>query len=325
MNPTMQRLYVLSAAAVLYGCAPNSLPRVGGNGPEAVVTDGAAVATHPPTATYLGERSVASIIPGAVPGNVSKDKALRVWYDPARRIYLAVDPAANWSDVDVAAVWRALDRIEQRFPDLYATVFTGPKDGQTRALPYPSNDPWTNTNIANAFIVVDKEFGTRGKPAMASNYYLVGQASGRIYPNVPFIGLDPEVIAGRVPGYGPQVIYASRTPEQARAAYFEEGLIDTILHERLHGFISQFFGHDRLYGTLRPQGPQPACEFDLEELLLKKFLMGAYAKPNAGFSQEFMRYWTRDTAILEANVVSSECYRRLTQGGLLSSPLIRMP
>jgi hypothetical protein len=53
--------------------------------------------------------------------------------------------------------------------------------------------------------------------------------------------------------------------------------------------------------------------------------MGAYAIPNAGFSQEFMRYWTRDTAILEGNVVNSECYRRLTQGGLLSSPLIRIP
>lgn len=325
MKPTMQRLCVLSAAILLYGCAPNSLPPVGGSGPQAVVADGAAVATPSMTATYLGEKSVSSIIPDAVPGNISNDKILRVWYNPARRIYLAVDPAANWSDADVAALWRALDRIEQRFPDLYATVFTGSKDGRTRALPYPSNDPWTNTNIANAFIVVDKEFGTRGKPAMAANYYFVGRASGSVYPNVPFIGLDPEVIAGRVPGYGPQVIYASRTPEQARAAYFEEGLADTILHERLHGFISQFFGHDRLYGTLRPQGPQPACESDLEELLVKKFLMEAYAKPNAGFSQEFMRYWTRDTSILEANVVTSECYRRLTQGGLLSLPLVQMP
>jgi hypothetical protein len=115
---------------------------------------------------YLGEKSVASIIQGAAPGNVSRDKVLRVWHDPARSIYLAVDPAAKWSDADIAAVWRALDQIEQRFPDLYATVFTGPKDGRTLALPYPSNDPWTNTNRVNAFIVVDKDFGTRGKPAM---------------------------------------------------------------------------------------------------------------------------------------------------------------
>jgi hypothetical protein len=175
----------------------------------------------------------------------------------------------------------------------------------------------------NAFIVVDKRFGTPGKPAMGTNYYSVGQASGSVYPNVPFIGLDPEVIDGRVPGYGPQVIYASRTPEQARAAYFHEGLADTILHERLHSYISQFYAHDRLYGALRPQVPQPACELNLEELLLKKFLMAAYAQSNAEFSQEFTRYWTSDTAILEGKVVNSECYDRLTQGGLLSSPLIR--
>jgi hypothetical protein len=142
---------------------------------------------------------------------------------------------------------------------------------------------------------------------------------------VPFIGLDPEVIDGRVPGYGPPVIYASRTPEQARAAYFDEGLADTILHERIHGYISQFYGHDRLYGALRSEDPQPACELNLEELLLKKFLMAAYATSNAGFSREFTRYWTRDTAILEENVVKTECYGRLTQAGLLSSPLIRMP
>lgn len=271
---------------------------------------------------FIGERTVDAIIPGAKAGELPPDQVLRVWHDPDRNIYVGVDPGSGWSDRDIAGVWRAIDTLEKHFPQLFSAVFIASNDGGTRFLSQPGDDPWTNRNKVSAFIIVAEGFQPANQPAMATAYYSLGAGAGRVYENVPFIGLNPRAIDGLMPNVGPRLIYPGLRREEARAAYFDEGLADSILHERIHAFISQFFGHDRLFNALRPSAPE--CEYDLEELLVKRYLLEHYTSGSAVFSERFLKYWREDAEFLARKVTKSDCYARIEQLGLLDASLIKL-
>ncbi|MCA9704952.1 MAG: hypothetical protein KDK70_03770 [Myxococcales bacterium] len=273
--------------------------------------------------TYIGEQAVRDVMSGIqAVGELPAGKVLRTWHEPVHDVYVAVDPDSGWGDEEVGAIWRSLGRLEAELPVLFDAVFMTSNDGKGAHLAHSSGHPWTNENRVAAFIVVSSAFQRPSQRAMASNYYALGAPSGTTYRNVPFIGLDPAVIDGELAGLGPRPIYPDRSPQAARQAYLDEGLGDSLLHERLHGFISQYYGHDALFGQLRPGPSQPACEYDLEELLIKEHLLAAYRARGELFSARFLGYWTADTETLAARVKATECYARISGLGLLDGRLV---
>jgi len=275
---------------------------------------------------YLGEKSINAVIPGAKAGDhLSPQKVLHTWHETARNFYVGMDPDAGWGLEELKWLWHALAKIEANYKHLYEALFLKSGNDAKHFLSNPAGDPWTNINIVPLFIVIAKGFQAPDKQAIASNYYYLGPSQGRAYSNVPFVGLNPAVIDGEVNGLGPGPIYPGCGAAEARLAYLREGLLDTILHERVHGFISQFFAHDSLFAELRPNGPQPKCEYDLEELLVKRYVMRRYELQAASFSKQFFEYWKADEDVLFDSVKNSACYTRLANRGLLEKEVLATP
>lgn len=275
---------------------------------------------------FLGEKTVSDVIPGAQAGDhLPPDQVLQIWHDTTRNIYVGIDPDSDWGDRELTALWYALDTFETEFSDLFDAVFLESNDGATTFLPRPEPSNWVNTNQVSTFIVLAQGFQSEAKQAIATNYYFLGSHNNNTYANIPFIGINPVVIDGEIENLGPQPIYPDCSREGAKTAYLNEGLGDTLLHERLHGFISQFYNNDQLFSELRPGGNQPLCEYNLEELLIKQYLLEQYRTRPHLFSEPFWQYWTADTQILAANVQSTPCYARIAQLGLLDENLLKLP
>lgn len=274
---------------------------------------------------YLGECAIRDLFANATPGKLSPTKRLRVWSHNRHDVFIGIDAASGWSESHVAAVWAALDKLETTFPVLYSTVFVKTREGDARYLPRATgNSPWQNTNRLNAFVVVSDDFPEPDKLATATNFYSLEKVADAKYANIPFVAVVPSVVAGKVGGIGPQPIYPKLSSAEASAKYLEDGLADSLLHERIHAFVAQFYAHDKLFGALRPGIPQPKCEYELEEMLIKKFLMDRYRNKQSAFSPEFFKYWERDLQLLSEKVVASACYTRLRDEGLLQGELIAL-
>lgn len=301
-------------SATLTGC----------HSPRAAGAASASAATPEPSLQDLGLRTFPEIFPGAQAGALPRDVKLHVWFSKDLDVYVGVDPRSGWTDTESHAVFTALRRLQAAQPTLYDVVFLQSRGGGTSHLSLPRPAGWTNLNQTAAFVVVAADFQEPGKRAIASNQYLLGTPTRDVYVNLPFIGLNPEVIRGDVPGWGPSEIYASLTPDAARERYLREGLLDSLMHERVHGYISQFHGHDRLFAALRPPvQPQPLCEYELEEYLVKRFLLEAYARERTAFSADFWSYWKQDLSLLGTRVLESSCYQNLRGQGLLNTELIQ--
>ncbi len=277
--------------------------------------------------TKLGRVSVGEVLPGARPGALPSSYQLDMWKQEETAILVGLDPRSAWTAEDAHAIFGALERSRRELPALYQTLFElsrqGSKAGLPNPLPREKAAGWTNRNAVAAVVIVSASFGdvNLGR-AMASNFYWLGKPQDAIYTNVPFLALDPDVIGGAIPGLGPMAIYPGRAPEEARRVYMSEGLIDSLLHERVHAYISQYYGHDALYAALRPSVPQPRCEYDLEELLVVDFLLSEY-RQTALFASGYLRYWDGQQKLLRQRVKGQQCYARLRGRNLLKGPLLR--
>ena len=274
----------------------------------------------------LGRTTVKQIFKDAVPGWMPPDQELHFWFKEELDAYVGVDSTSEWTDEEALEVFAALSRIRTDLPGLYKAIFEESRTGTTRHLSRPKSPPWTNRNVAAVFVIVSSAFQPPDKIAIASNYYSLRPDSdtANAYLNIPFVGLNPAVIRGDVPGLGPSPIYPALTKQAAQAQYFKEGLADTLLHERLHAYITQFYGHERLFAALRAAVPQPPCEYDVEESLVKQLLLETYAQGKHAFSESFLKYWRDDQSSLAAKVRESPCYKQLQQEGLFNGTLLKV-
>lgn len=277
--------------------------------------------TMVPSYEEVPQKSVEQVFPGLQPGALPPTRTLRVFYSSDLQVYVGLDPLSGWSVQEVEQVFISLQRFKDLLPETYLPLFELSNYGSTTYLHHPQNASWTNTNATNAFVVISNDFQSQGA-VMASNFYALGDNQGSIYVNVPFLNIRPDVIDGGFQGVGPQPIYPNLSASQARDRYLQEGLADSLIHERIHAFISQFYAHDRLFSALRDNS---SCGYQLEEFLVRQHLNYFYDQHPGLFSQEHQSYWASDFQILSNNVQQSSCYQTLIQQGLLDSMTLHIP
>jgi hypothetical protein len=267
----------------------------------------------------LGERSVRDLFAWAQPGQSAPGATLHMYYSATLDVYVGLDEATGWGEREVRATFMALTHFRERLPEAYIPLFESSRDGHTTHLRRPQQAGWTNTNAVAAFVMLSDTFQGGSGAVMASNFYALGPQTQGVYQNIPFLNVRPEVIEGRFATAGPQLVYANMSASEARDSYLEEGLADSLLHERIHAFISQFYAHDARFEALRSQAL--GCEHDLEELMVKRTLRAIYAPHPDLLSETHRAYWSRDRELLQSRLEATSCYRAYAAQGWLEDPL----
>ncbi len=275
-----------------------------------------------PTYEDLGTKSVRDLFAQVQPAAASASTPLRMFYSAELDVYVGLDERTGWGMDEVEATFGALHTFRDALPIAYTRLFELSRTGDTSFLRRPQQAGWTNLNSVAAFVLLSDTFQGNSATVMASNFYALGPQNGGTYQNIPFLNIRPEVIEGRYTTAGPQLVYPMLTTQEARDHYLREGLADSLIHERIHGYISQFYGHDVLFSALRGGGL--GCEHDLEELLVKRTLDAIYATDDTLFSATHRDYWARDRDLLAARIEPTSCYQHYQAQGLLDGPLFRL-
>ena len=287
--------------------------------PEDMHVDPADMGPAPVMFTELAATSVQQLFPGKQPGSMPASRTIRIFHSQELGVHVGLDERSGWTVAEVTQVFESLARFRRELPETYLPLFELSNQGETTWLRRPQQAPWTNTNLTGAFVILSDDFQSAGA-TMATNFYALGQANAQsVYGNVPFLNVRPEVIEGAFQGVGPRPIYPGLTAAQARDEYLKEGLADSLLHERLHAFISQFYAHDALFAELRDG---TSCAYALEELLVRRHLTYLYMQHPDLFSAEHTRYWTQDLDLLSNQVEQSPCYVSFMNRGWLAQPLL---
>ena len=272
--------------------------------------------------TELTETSIQQLFPGKQPGHLPASRTMRIFHSQELGVHVGLDERSGWTVAEVARTFESLAMFRRELPETYLPLFELSNQGEMGWLRRPQQAPWTNTNLTGAFVILSDDFQSAGA-TMATNFYALGQAgAGSVYANVPFLNVRPEVIEGAFQGVGPGPIYPGLTAAQARDEYLKEGLADSLLHERLHAFISQFYAHDELFAELRDG---TSCAYALEELLVRRHLTYYYMRRPDLFSQAHTSYWTQDLNLLSNQVEQSPCYGSFMNRGWLVQPLLHVP
>lgn len=147
-------------------------------------------------------------------------------------------------------VTRALFLLQHRYPSIHRRLFEDlrtPDPQHLEQARQATRDRWVNSNKAN-LIVLDR---SHEDMAIASNVYSLGEKSeiGGVthFRNVAITMINPWKITGE----GARLVYGLESDEQNYRAYMSDGLLETLVHEALHSYISARFNVDPLLSFVR--------------------------------------------------------------------------